>query len=98
MSDGPKRFVAVDLETSGLNPQVDDIIEGGLGVEWAVNDPNPQSATFSLQFDEERAQPEALAVNGWGKRHFPPQASYAHAAEVLAEALNDAHLVGKNPW
>lgn len=60
------RWVMVDLETTGLHPGHHEIIEAGFVTSWG------QEASFSLSFDEEKAEPEALEINGWGKREFAP--------------------------
>lgn len=86
--------VAVDLETSGLDPNVHEIIE--VGLVWQVHK-EVRTMEFALQFDEERADPAALEVNGWGKREFAPTVDKRWARDFLMELLNDAHIVGKNP-
>jgi Exonuclease len=83
-------LVAVDLETTGLDPFYHDIIEVGV-VSLAGE------LTFSLPFDLGKADHEALEVNGWGKRPFPEQQSTAWAVGMLADVLDDAHIIGKNP-
>jgi oligoribonuclease (3'-5' exoribonuclease) len=94
-------LVAVDLETSGLDPTYHEIIEvgvvwgmpGHLGREGSVTARNE----FTLEFDESKASPKALEVNGWGKREFGSTVDKQWAREFLMELLNDAHVVGKNP-
>lgn len=92
-------LVAVDLETSGLNPFVHEIIE--VGLVWKAPPDAPidylRRMEFVLSFDESKADPKALEVNGWGKREFGPVVDRGWALEFLAELLDDAHLVGKNP-
>lgn len=93
-------LVAVDLETSGLDPEVHEIIEVGM-VFW-VNVQNSKlryikPVTFSLEFNEKKADPKALEVNGWGVREFPKPFSKLEAAVVLSEVLDDAHMIIKNP-
>lgn len=97
------RFVAVDLETSGLDPYEHEIIEVGLVIEkprlgGAMHDSLLiEEFTFSLPFDEARASEKALEINGWGKREFPKLWGPARAIGFLQEALRGVHLVGKNP-
>lgn len=90
-----RRFVAIDLETTGVDPWKDYIIEVGLAGEGLEG--NYFEETFSLPFDEKAMSEGAAAVNGWGKREFPPRREPMNAAGYLAEVLRDAHLVGKNP-
>lgn len=89
-------LVAVDLETSGLDPNVHEIIEVGLVWQGTHKDRLFQRE-FTLEFDESKADPAALEINGWGKREFGPTVDEKWAVEFLAELLDDAHLVGKNP-
>lgn len=89
-------LVAVDLETSGLDPAIHEIIE--VGVVWRMPGRlDTATMEFALQFDESRADPKALEVNGWGKREFGPTVDKQWAREFLMELLDDAHVVGKNP-
>lgn len=86
-----RKFVAVDVETSGLNPEVYELIEVGLVI------PDRGEFEFSVPFDESRASLKALEVNGWGKRQFAPQVDPVYLCGFLQSVLNDVHLVGKNP-
>lgn len=90
-----RRFVAVDLETTGLDSDQDQIIEVGLAGEHPDGDYFEQ--TYTLPFHEDYAHPEALAVNGWGKRPFPAMWTEYESVAFLAHVLNDVHIVGKNP-
>lgn len=96
-------LVAVDLETSGLDPEVHEIIEVGLVYMQHVDDIEiVQEVEFSLPFDVKQANPEALQINGWSPsspnhRAFPEFLSTDEACKFLAELLDDAHLIGKNP-
>lgn len=69
-------LIFLDLETSGLDPVDDEPIEFGIvgpgAAEW----------TFSVPFDEAKASPEALKVNGWGQREFAPLIPDARDAAV----------------
>lgn len=90
-----RRFIAVDLETSGLDPERHEIIEVGVVGQGRVLESLREE--FSLPFDEQRADPRALEINGYGYREFAPEASPAYVAGWLSWALYDAHIVGKNP-
>lgn len=90
-----RRFVAVDVETGGLDPRKHPLIEVGLIVETYAGEAMPLA--FSLPFDVEECEPRALEVNGWGKREFAPQIPEEEAALLLQDHLHDVHLVGKNP-
>lgn len=91
-------FVAVDVETSGLDPRVHELIEVGLVFE---EDAGTEQVTFSLPFEPELASVDALRINGWDRRgsrtEFPDRMESVAAAELLHERLHDVHLVGKNP-
>lgn len=91
-----RRFVAVDLETTGLNPQQDYIAEVGLAGEDYVTGRYFEMA-FSLDFPEGAMSAGAAAVNGWGKRAFAPEVEWQWAAAYLTSQLHDVHIVGKNP-
>jgi DNA polymerase III alpha subunit (gram-positive type) len=88
-------FVAVDVETSGLDPMRHDIMEFAL-VKWTVDD-GPKTMEGSLAFDADLADPGALEVNGFGKREFAPAVLPQTAAMFIAGGTEDCHLVGKNP-
>lgn len=91
-------LVAVDLETSGLDPNVHEIIE--VGLVWVKEYEDRQliqQMEMVLPFDESRADPKALEINGWGKREFGPTVDPAWARDFMVGVLSDAHLVGKNP-
>ena len=83
-------FVAVDIETTGLDPNKHEVIEVGLVSEQGHE-------TFSLEFNPELADPKALEVNGWGQRSFPECYEVVYAQDVLNDWLTGVHLVGKNP-
>jgi DNA polymerase III epsilon subunit-like protein len=89
-----RRFVTVDVETTGLDPERDVVIEVGLVVEV---DEGFRTEEFSLPFDKSLANPEALRINGWGQRDFPEEMSPQDAAYHLQLVLSNCHLVGKNP-
>lgn len=96
-------LVAIDLETSGLDPQVHEIIEVGLVFETMYPDPlvpEPRitEMAFSVPFDLDKADRKALEINGYlNGRKFAEPWSKLEAASYLSLKLLDAHLLGKNP-
>lgn len=70
-------WVAVDIETSGLDPHRHEVIEVGLvhrdGSTWAM----------SLPFDETKADPKALGINGWGFREFATMRDFDYLGQLL---------------
>jgi DNA polymerase III epsilon subunit-like protein len=86
-----KNWIAVDIETSGLDPAYHQTIEVGL----VARNGNEQS--FSLSFDESRASPKALEVNGWGVRDFAPQVDKHYALGLLSEAFEGGALLIASP-
>lgn len=74
-------WAAVDIETSGLDPNYHDVIEVGIahrdGSVWAC----------SLSFDISKADSKALKVNGWGRREFAPLADYSDLHEFLYDTF-----------
>lgn len=70
-------WAAVDIETSGLDPNYHDVIEVGIahrdGSVWSC----------SLPFDESKADPKALSVNGYGQREFAQMESFDFLAQLL---------------
>jgi DNA polymerase III alpha subunit (gram-positive type) len=90
------RLAFVDLETSGLDPLTHEIIEAAV----IVDEDGVVTAEFecSLPFDEAKAHPRALEVNGWGKREFPPQMKPSEAAARIAALTDGAFFVGNCPW
>jgi hypothetical protein len=92
-----RRFVAVDLETTGVDPNQDYIIEVGMAGEDYITG-RYFEMSFALDFPEDAMSEGAAAVNGWGKRDFGPTIDYHLAATYMVSQLNDVHIVGKNPW
>lgn len=94
-----RRFVSLDIETTGLDPLKHEMIEVGLVIERSrtVDHISFDEVAFSLPFDLERADEKALEINGWGKREFAPLWDPYYAAGFLQEVLSDAHIIGKNP-
>jgi DNA polymerase III alpha subunit (gram-positive type) len=92
-----RRFVAVDLETTGVDPYGDFIAEVGMAGEDYITGKYFE-IVFSLSFPEGAMTEGAAAVNGWGKRDFAPKVSYDWAAAYITSQLNDVFIVGKVPW
>lgn len=89
------RFVAVDIETSGLDPDWYDIIEVGLVVE---TDTGVDRIEFSLPFDLSSADDRALEINGYGQRAFAPRVDdVAKQVGLTYPLLDGVHIIGKNP-
>lgn len=86
-----KDWVSIDIETSGLNPAVHEIIEVGMcgsdGSQWEA----------SLDFDIAKASPKALAVNGWGKRQFAAQMGVGAVLSQLASVFSNGRLLVASP-
>lgn len=91
-----RRFVSVDLETTGVDPYTDYIVEVGMAGEDYITG-RYFEICFSLDFPEGRMTEGAAAVNGWGKRDFGPMVDHGWAASYIMSQLNDVHIVGKNP-
>lgn len=91
-----RRFVSVDLETTGVDMEKDYIVEVGLVGEGF--DGAHFEETFSLDFPKEAMTAGAAAINGWGKRQFAPIVTHNYAVGQLQILLHDAHIIGKNPY
>lgn len=91
------RYVAIDIETSGLRPLYHEILEVGIVSEHPETD-DTVSIEFSLPMRYPlQADPKALEVNRWGQRMFAPRWTIEAAADCLVRTLEGAHLIGKNP-
>lgn len=89
------RFVSIDLETSGLDPERHDILEVGLVAETSTD---LEIVEFSLPMERPKnASIEALEINGYGTREFAPLWEIPTAIRYLDGVLGGAHIVGKNP-
>lgn len=92
------KYAFVDIETTGLDPDVHDILEVGVVLE----EPETQleEVHFSLAVDLRAATPEALKVNKAVERkreleklRMNPQ----HAALTLSHVLDGVVFIGNNP-
>lgn len=86
-----RNWISVDIETTGLDPTVHEVIEVGLCAA------NYHETEFSLAFDESKADPVALEVNGWGQRDFAPQLELPDALGVLQGAFGGGALIVASP-
>lgn len=91
-------YAFVDLETTGLDPAVHDILEVGIVLE------NPETTLervdFSLPVDLRRADAKALAVNHAVERAAELEAKQmpaTSAAYMLTDKLAGAVFIGNNP-
>lgn len=84
--------VFFDIETSGLDPFLHEIIEVGYVIEDERGHVVAEEA-FSLPFDEAIADSAALKVNGWGKRAFAIQIDHAAAAPKMMRDFAGATMV-----
>ena len=90
-----RQFIAIDIETGGLDPRIHPITEVGLVFE---HEGRIEEVEFSLPFDPTNCDPVALKVQKYGEREYAPQWSHYAASQYLVEVTRDKHLVGKNPW
>jgi DNA polymerase III epsilon subunit-like protein len=89
-----RSFIAVDVETSGLDPERHDIVEFAL---VKLVDGTPNTMAGSLPITPELADPQAMEVNGYGLRELALLLDPNAAAGIIAGATEYCHLVGKNP-
>lgn len=87
------RYIAVDLETTGVDSKQDYIVEVGLAGETPEGTYFEEA--FSLDFPRGAMSPEAAKVNGWGYRQFAPIVTHEWAIKELTWRLEDVYLVGK---
>lgn len=89
----PFRRVFVDVETTGLDPAVHEVVE----VAWAADDGPVHSLVLPHRF--ERPNPHALKVNGYLERGLYDRARWADEGQLTRFhiALTGATLVGANP-
>ncbi len=90
-------FIAVDVETTGLDPERHEIVQLGMvGLGDDLQELWLWSETFRPRWPE-RADPESMAVHGLGEEHWRDALPFdAHAADV-ANLLRGATLVAHNP-
>lgn len=72
----------VDIETTGLDPVQHEPIE--VGIVLAEHSYVIEEIEFSLKFDEAKAEPRALEINGWGQRKFAPVLEPVDAQETIS--------------
>jgi DNA polymerase-3 subunit epsilon len=80
-------YVVVDVETGGLDPLRHPLIEVAYVLESGV------ARAFSLPFNEEECDPEALEVNGWGKRDFAELVSHSEGRGMVERDFTDRMVV-----
>jgi DNA polymerase III alpha subunit (gram-positive type) len=81
----------VDVETTGLDPSVHEIIE------FAVAFEDGSSSTFKLAPDNiASADPEALKVNGYTSAAWDDSFSQEQGAKEISKLLNECILIGHN--
>lgn len=81
------KYAVIDVETGGLDPHRHPLIE----VAYVLEDGAEEA--FSLPFDVALCSPEAMAVNGWGKREFAPEVTHYQAMDILRRDFRDRLLV-----
>ncbi|MDX1706891.1 exonuclease domain-containing protein [Pseudidiomarina sp.] len=86
------RYLALDLETSGLNPKTDSL----LAMAWIEITPpllNYRSARYYLAGQRDTDLKQSPVVHGLRQQHFADPVDPAEALAELAEVLNGAVLV-----
>ena len=89
-------FAFIDVETTGLNAEVHEIIE--VGVVISDNDFNVVSE-FEIKIKPENietADPTALRVNKYNEEDWQNSVSLAEAIQTLSEKTADCIMVGHN--
>lgn len=81
------KYAVIDVETGGLDPYRHPLIE----VAYILEDGT--EVAFSLPFDPVICSPEAMAVNGWGKREFAMELSHSEAMGLLQADFRDRLLI-----
>lgn len=86
-----KNWIAVDIETSGLDPCYHEVIEVGMCGQYGY------TSEFSLEFDISKADSKALEVNRYGLRDFAPIVDLHHGLSLLHAAFEDGALLVASP-
>ena len=93
------RLVALDTETTGLDPDTEDVFEVAI-----VDIERPEDGQWVWRFEPRpevvaAMHPKALAVNRYHERIAEPGWRWAPASslEVIYNALDGAHIVGAVP-
>lgn len=84
-------LVFLDIETTGLDKFKHETWEAA----WAIND-EPINQTF-LKHNVDRADPEALSINGYHDRITKFDKSWDQGEELLYSDLKDNTVVAANP-
>ena len=88
------RIITFDTETTGLNPQVDQIVEICFKLGLEINGP---SKTYLVRPTTVTAWPEAEAVHGISPKQVSPAFTFKHMAPAFKQLLESADvLVGYN--
>lgn len=93
------KIVFLDIETGGLNPRHDEIVEVAMIKRTDKAPGADMELQFSLNINPDRANPEALKINRYWQRRAEladMQVSDGLAAALLWAALRDAVVVGNN--
>lgn len=86
-----KDWASIDIETSGLDPHYNQVIEIGICGRYG------QTWEATIGFDLSRADPKALEVNGWGKRDFAPAKPVGTVLDALTNWFGDGTLIVASP-
>lgn len=93
------KLVFLDIETTGLDPRNDEILEVAM-IKRTDSAPGADiNVTFSLEIDTERASPRALEINRYEERFdelAAMQVTDDVAARLLFTTLRDAIVVANN--
>ncbi len=100
MKDLPLAFI--DLETTGINPSVHEIIE--IGIVLARQSKEPQRPLVEVERmclkvrpeHIERADPKALQVNHYNEEDWKDAITFREASVILDEKLRGHALVAQN--
>ena len=91
MTTTDRPIVAIDCETTGLDPDRHDVFEVAyqrLGID-------PEPVTLWLPHDDSTADPRAMQINR-GYERWPGAYTRTWGAQLLL-ALDGAHILGSNP-